>query len=48
MEQLNHNMLFRWSVGLPTAAPVWVPTVFRKNSDRLRRVTSRRLSWLRC
>ena len=35
MEQLDYNMLFRWFVGLTMDDPVWVPTVFTKNRDRL-------------
>jgi transposase len=35
MEQLNYNLLFRWFVGLAVDDPVWVPTVFSKNRDRL-------------
>lgn len=35
MEQLNYNLLFRWFVGLNPDEPVWVPTVFTKNRDRL-------------
>jgi transposase len=35
MEQLNYNLLFRWFVGLGIDDPVWVPTVFTKNRDRL-------------
>ena len=35
MEQLNYNLLFRWLVGLSVDDPVWVPTVFSKNRDRL-------------
>jgi transposase len=35
MEQLQYNILFRWFVGLPLDAPVWVPTVFTKNRERL-------------
>jgi transposase len=35
MEQLNYNLLFRWFVGLNVDDPVWVPTVFSKNRDRL-------------
>ena len=35
MEQLDYNLLFRWFVGLNTDAPVWVPTVFTRNRDRL-------------
>jgi len=35
MEQLQYNLLFRWFVGLSIDEPVWVPTVFAKNRDRL-------------
>jgi len=35
MEQLNYNLLYRWFVGLGVDEPVWVPTVFTKNRDRL-------------
>ena len=35
MEQLNYNLLFRWFVGLSVDDPIWVPTVFSKNRDRL-------------
>jgi transposase len=35
MEQMNYNLLFRWFVGLSVDDPVWVPTVFSKNRDRL-------------
>jgi transposase len=35
MEQLGYNLLFRWFVGLNMDEPVWVPTVFSKNRDRL-------------
>ena len=35
MEQLDYNLLFRWFVGLAPDAPVWVPTVFTKNRERL-------------
>src|SRR5881296_1414331 len=35
MEQLEYNLLFRWFVGLSMDDPVWVPTVFSKNRDRL-------------
>jgi len=35
MEQLDYNLLFRWLVGLAMDAPVWDPTVFTKNRDRL-------------
>src|SRR2546429_9889903 len=36
MEQLDYNLLYRWFVGLSPDDPVWDPTVFTKNRDRLR------------
>jgi transposase len=35
MEQLEYNILFRWFVGLGMDDPVWDPTTFTKNRDRL-------------
>ena len=35
MEQLDDNLLFRWFVGLGMDDPVWDPTTFTKNRDRL-------------
>jgi transposase len=35
MEQLDYNLLFRWFVGLGVDEPVWVPTVFTHNRERL-------------
>ena len=36
MEQLDYyNLLYRWFVGLSPADPVWDPTAFTKNRDRL-------------
>ena len=35
MEQMQYNLLFRWFAGLGIDDPVWVPTVFTKNRDRL-------------
>ncbi|MFG6543500.1 IS5 family transposase [Sulfitobacter sp. M22298] len=35
MEQMDYNLMFRWFVGLGNDDPVWVPTVFTKNRDRL-------------
>jgi hypothetical protein len=32
---MQYNLLFRWFVGLGIDDPVWVPTVFTKNRDRL-------------
>ena len=37
MEQLDYNILYRWFVGLNLDDPVWVPTVFTKNRERLLR-----------
>jgi transposase len=37
MEQLDYNILFRWFVGLRMDEPVWDPTTFTKNRDRLLR-----------
>jgi hypothetical protein len=34
-EQMQYNLMFRWFVGLGIDDPVWVPTVFSKNRDRL-------------
>ena len=35
IEQLNYNLLYRWFVGLSPDDPVWDPTTFTKNRDRL-------------
>ena len=35
MEELNYNLLFRWFVGVNMDDPVWHPTTFTKNRDRL-------------
>ena len=35
MEELTDNLLFRWFVGLNMDDPVWHPTTFTKNRDRL-------------
>ena len=35
VEQLDYNILFRWFVGLNMDDPVWAPTVFTKNRERL-------------
>src|SRR3989449_5784676 len=37
MEQLDYNLLFRWFVGFMMDDPVWDPTVFTKNRERLLR-----------
>ena len=58
MEQLDYNILFRWFVGLEMDEPIWVPTVFTKNRDRLlnqevarqflRHVVERAAAWMSC
>lgn len=35
MEQLDYSLLFRWFVGLNMDDPIWDPTVFSKNRERL-------------
>jgi transposase len=35
MEQLDYNLLFRWFVGLNMDDPIWDPTTFTKNRQRL-------------
>jgi transposase len=35
MEELNYNLLYRWFVGLNADDPVWNPTTFTKNRERL-------------
>jgi hypothetical protein len=35
MEQLQYNLLFRRFVGLSIDEPVWTPTVWTNNRDRL-------------
>ena len=35
MEQMDHDLLFRWFVGLGTDDPIWDVTVFSKNRERL-------------
>jgi transposase len=37
MQELDYNLLFRWFVGLKIDDPVWHPTTFTKNRDRLLR-----------
>jgi transposase len=31
----RYNLLYRWFVGLGVDDPIWVPTVFTRNRDRL-------------
>src|SRR6202163_5144090 len=35
MEQLDYNLLYRWVVGLSPDDPIWDPTTFTQNRDRL-------------
>ena len=35
MERLNHDLLFRWFVGLNMDDPIWDATVYSKNRERL-------------
>ena len=35
MEQSDYNLLYRWFVGLSPDDPIWEPTTFTKNRDRL-------------
>jgi transposase len=35
MEQLDYNLVYRWFVGLAPDDPVWDPTTFTKNRERL-------------
>ena len=37
LERLNDNLVFRWFVGLSPDDPIWYPTTFTKNRERLRR-----------
>jgi len=35
MEEIDYSVLFRWFIGLSMDAPVWSPSTFSKNRDRL-------------
>ncbi|MCS5694004.1 IS5 family transposase [Cyanobium sp. FGCU-6] len=35
LEQLHYNLLYRWFVGLGPDDPIWHPTTFTKNRERL-------------
>lgn len=35
MEEIDYSILFRWFIGLGLDEPIWVPTTFTKNRDRL-------------
>jgi transposase len=36
MEEIDYSVLFRWFIGLSMDDPIWSPTTFSKNRDRLR------------
>ena len=35
MEEIDYSILFRWFIGLGLDEPIWSPTTFSKNRDRL-------------
>jgi len=35
MERLDHDLLFRWFVGLDIDTAVWDPSTFSQNRDKL-------------
>ena len=35
MEEIDYSILFRWFIGLSLDDPIWLPTTFSKNRDRL-------------
>ena len=35
MEEIDYSLLFRWFIGLSMDEPIWSPTTFSKNRDRL-------------
>jgi len=35
MEEIDYSVLYRWFVGLSMDDPIWSPTTFSKNRDRL-------------
>ena len=45
MEELDYNLLFRWFVGLNADDPVWSPTTFSKNRERLIEAWARQKSF---
>src|SRR5687767_5718473 len=48
MEEIDYSILFRWFVGLGLDEPIWSPTTFSKNRDRLLEATWRRRSSTSC
>jgi hypothetical protein len=46
LEQPHDNLLFRWFVGLSPDSPIWHPTTFTKNRERLlNKGTSKNWPW---
>src|SRR5918993_4564924 len=35
IEEIDYSILFRWFIGLSVDEPIWSPTTFSKNRDRL-------------
>src|SRR6267378_4639564 len=35
MEEIDYSVLYRWFIGLSMDEPIWSPTTFSKNRDRL-------------
>src|SRR5574342_1034411 len=35
MEEIDYSILFRWFIGLSLDEPIWSPTTFSKNRERL-------------
>ena len=35
MEEIDYSVLYRWFIGLGMDEPIWSPTTFSKNRDRL-------------
>src|SRR5438552_3514771 len=35
MEEIDYSILFRWFIGLSLDDPIWLPTTFSKNRDRV-------------
>ena len=41
MEEIDYSVLFRWFIGLGMDDPIWSPTTFSKNRDRLLKAEGR-------
>ena len=35
IEEIDYSILFRWFIGLSLDEPIWSPTIFSKNRERL-------------